>query len=129
MVVQNRKSAADRRNYGEGFCLGSGVHGKRQRGNSCDFRRACIHLHWTYIRLTVHRLSFANSTMVWFFFTPPPPKKKKRHETSGERRRGDVRKQHIFSGNSINHILPSLLKTIRLIQGRFPVFSTYDNPS
>lgn len=35
----------DSRNYGEGFCLTSGIHVKRQKGNSCDFKRAWTHLH------------------------------------------------------------------------------------
>lgn len=38
VVVQNRKTGS--RNYGEGFCLTSGIHVKRQKGNSCDFKRA-----------------------------------------------------------------------------------------
>lgn len=69
-AVQNRKSAADSRNYGEGFFPSSGVQATRQRGNSCDFRRAGIHLHWTSIWLTVHGLSFANSSV----FLPSSPR-------------------------------------------------------
>lgn len=68
----NRKSAADSRNHGEGFFPSSGVQAMRQRGNSCDFRRAGIHLHWTSIWLTVHGLSFASSSV----FLPSSPRQR-----------------------------------------------------
>lgn len=74
-AVQNRKSAADSRNYGEGFSLSSSVQETRQRGNSCDFRRAGIHLHWTSIWLTVPGLSFANSSVF-------PPSSRRQSQTA-----------------------------------------------